>query len=160
MSRLEQEPTLEEILASIRNIIGGNPAPAQGAADLQLEAIREPEIEVLELTQEMVRRPPEPKPVPPPPRGNEPRPEKLEEIPSGDVASNTTDGGSIESVFEGAVRESFARVLHTYLDNNSPSVTARLKPQTFEWMDENLPALLDTIVRAEMARIVLLRRRP
>ena len=72
MSSPQHEPTMEEILASIRKIISeDNPeaapaveaAPAPEAARQELlKTPAEPEIEILELTQEVVETPP-PEPV-------------------------------------------------------------------------------------------------
>ena len=56
----QHEPTMEEILASIRKIISEDSTEAQPAA-------APAEADVLELTQEHVEAPPAPAPVPPPP---------------------------------------------------------------------------------------------
>jgi len=89
MSSPQHEPTMEEILASIRKIISeDNPeaapaAPAPAAAAPQPvpppaapapEPVKQPEMEVLELTQEIAEPEPEPAPEPPPVE------EKTEEI--------------------------------------------------------------------------------
>ncbi|HTA17387.1 MAG TPA: DUF2497 domain-containing protein, partial [bacterium] len=74
MSSPQHEPTMEEILASIRKIISeDNPpeaapaAPKPAAAPAPApEPVPQPEMEVLELTQE-VAEPPAPEPVPEPP---------------------------------------------------------------------------------------------
>ena len=80
MSSPQHEPTMEEILASIRKIISeDNPeaapaAPAPAAAAPAPEPVKQPEMEVLELTQEIAEPEPEPAPEPPPVE------EKTEEI--------------------------------------------------------------------------------
>ncbi|HWY61457.1 MAG TPA: DUF2497 domain-containing protein [Rhizomicrobium sp.] len=68
MSSPQHEPTMEEILASIRKIISED-APADGPAAAP-HAAAAPQIDVLELTQEVVETPapaPPPMPAPPPP---------------------------------------------------------------------------------------------
>jgi len=87
MSSPQHEPTMEEILASIRKIISeDNPpeaapaaaAPTQVAAPAPAPA-PEPEMEVLELTQE-VAEPAAPEPVPEPPQAEEVIEERTDEI--------------------------------------------------------------------------------
>jgi uncharacterized protein len=93
MSSPQHEPTMEEILASIRKIISeDNPpeaapvaaAPTQVAAPAPAptpapEPIQQPEMEVLELTQE-VAEPAAPEPVPEPPQAEEIIEERTDEI--------------------------------------------------------------------------------
>jgi uncharacterized protein len=90
MSSPQHEPTMEEILASIRKIISeDNPEPAPAAPPPPAaaapeppppppppapEPVKQPEMEVLELTQEVAEQEPEPAPEPPPVE------EKTEEI--------------------------------------------------------------------------------
>ena len=89
MSSPQHEPTMEEILASIRKIISeDNPPEAAPAAAAPKpvaapapapEPVQQPEMEVLELTQE-VAEPPAPEPVPEPPQAEEIIEEKSDEI--------------------------------------------------------------------------------
>ena len=83
MSSPQHEPTMEEILASIRKIISeDNPPEAAPAAPKPAAApapVPQPEMEVLELTQE-VAEPPAPEPVPEPPQAEEIIEEKSDEI--------------------------------------------------------------------------------
>src|ERR1700684_940422 len=72
MSNPQHEPTMEEILASIRTIISEGtpetapeaPPPPAPAAPPAPQPVHD---DVLELTQEHVEAPPAPAPVPPPP---------------------------------------------------------------------------------------------
>jgi len=98
MSSPQHEPTMEEILASIRKIISeDNPEAAPAASPTPPpvaevppppapEPAIQPEMEVLELTQEVAETPPlpepvkQPEPVVEPPRMEEPAPEPTEEI--------------------------------------------------------------------------------
>jgi uncharacterized protein len=61
--------------------------------------------------------------------------------------------GSVQAVFEKAVRESFEPVLHTWLGENSEHVVEKLKPLVRQWMDDHFPALLEGAVRAEVERV-------
>ncbi|HEX4106312.1 MAG TPA: DUF2497 domain-containing protein [Rhizomicrobium sp.] len=90
MSSPQHEPTMEEILASIRKIISeDNPPEAAPAAPKPVaaapapasapEPAPQPEMEVLELTQE-VAEPSAPEPVPEPPQAEEIIEEKNDEI--------------------------------------------------------------------------------
>jgi uncharacterized protein len=68
MSSPQHEPTMEEILASIRKIISEDApadAPAAPAGEPQPAPAAQPQADVLELTQEFVE--PQPAPTPPPP---------------------------------------------------------------------------------------------
>jgi len=89
MSSPQHEPTMEEILASIRKIISEDnppeaaaaaPKPAAAPAPAPVpEPVQQPEMEVLELTQE-VAEPPPPEPVPEPPQAEEIIEERTDEI--------------------------------------------------------------------------------
>jgi len=164
MSDPQHEPSMEEILASIRKIISedapATPEPAAAPAPQAYQPVEEPD--VLELTQVAPAAPAsdifsdstrkaledafdsipdeEPAPAPVAPR----------------VAPSIApvDGSTVESVFERAVRESFEPVLNKYLDDNSTAVIERMKPLIREWMDEHFPPLLEGAVRAEVKRVV------
>ena len=172
MSNPQPEPSMEEILASIRKIIsedtfeGG--APAGQAAPAQDD--------VLELTHEVVEAPVAPAPIAPVTAApapiahndifsdharqamedtfnsipDEPRPAPVRRA----LAIAPVEGSSVENVFERAVRESFEPLLQKYLDNNADAVLNGMKPLIREWMDEHFPALLEGAVRAEVERVV------
>jgi cell pole-organizing protein PopZ len=182
MSSPQHEPTMEEILASIRKIISED-APAD-AAPAPAPA---PLADVLELTQEVVEIPapmpiPEPMPAPLPAddiifQADVPAPAASNDIFSDHTRKAMDDtfasipdeepapspppaplpplsGSSVEAVFERAVRESFDPVLQKYLSDNSALVIEGMKPLIREWMDEHFPALLEGAVRAEVERVV------
>jgi hypothetical protein len=199
---------MEEILASIRKIISEDTpeaapaAPQAAAASPAPEAAKQellnkpstPDIEVLELTQEVVEPASayhEPVAAPEPVRADdivfepasapasEPgifsdhtrramddafasldhdeEPAPAPRAPA--AAAIPSVGGSVESVFERAVRESFEPVLEKYLADNSAAVIDRMKPLIREWMDEHFPALLEGAVRNEIERVVRARGR-
>ena len=208
----QHEPTMEEILASIRKIISEDSTDAQPAPP---PAAAEPaDADVLELTQEVHDEPPQAVVAPPPPAAepvpmaaakSEPEPARLdndvvfqtieEEVhvsseaqatssPHEGIFSDKTrkaledsfasiqapsrnepaqaseasappsvDGGSVQQVFEQAVKDGFEPVLHKWLGDHSDAVVEKLKPLVREWMDEHFPALLELAVRTEVERV-------
>ncbi len=191
------EPSMEEILASIRRIIAdddaGKPAPAKPAAaaaapnnqddiDAMLAGFdaevaeppaappppespepkeeAPPAADVLELTEAMQATPPfrtidaapdvvfsEP-PVPDePPRRPEPR----------SVAPPLSDQPLLSPRTTAAVDMAFNSLAHTVLVQNSRTledlVREMLKPMLKAWLDENLPTMVERLVRAEIDRV-------
>jgi len=167
-----QEPTMEEILASIRRIISEDDAPAEAAPAPEPEpapVAEEPvEDDVLELTDpieppapvesmgdiDVYSPEPEPEPAPPPPPPPAPEPvsapsgfsrEEVAENLVGDHASNLAASafGSLSSALlmpkDGRTLEDVVREL--------------LKPLLKEWLDQNLPRIVETKVEEEVHRI-------
>lgn len=162
-----QEPTMEEILASIRRIISEDDAPAEAAApapDPELLAEEAPaEDDVLELTDpidppapvesmgdiDVYSPEPEPEPAPPPPVEPPPAPvfsrEEVAETLVGDHASSlaATAFGSLSSALlmpkDGRTLEDVVREL--------------LRPLLKEWLDQNLPRIVENKVEEEVHRI-------
>ena len=187
-----QEPTMEEILASIRRIIADDdtakpappavkaapppaaPAPAPAAKNSQddidamlagfdiVEAEAPAEAppaapDVLELTESMLAKPsfntiegppdvvfsePEPERRPPP------REEPPEPFPDRPLLSPRTTA---------AVDMAFNSLAHTVLVQNSRTledlVREMLKPMLKAWLDDNLPNMVERLVRAEIERV-------
>ncbi len=204
----QHEPTMEEILASIRKIISEDSSEPQPAPAAQTKPPPAPspapvEADVLELTQEIHEEAPQPAPMPAP----EPAPlpendvvfETIEEPAvsnpalSNEAVSSVHDGifsdktrkaveetfanivpepvasphamgapvstaqidaGTVEAVFERAVREAFEPVVDKWLTGNADAIVERMKPLIREWMDERFPAILEGAVREEVARVV------
>ncbi|KRE11185.1 hypothetical protein ASE63_20965 [Bosea sp. Root381] len=184
------EPSMEEILASIRRIIAddeGKPAEAEGAAeeaavvqpapaDNSADIIDE---DVLDLGAEAALLPaPEPEPAAAPetrmPDGDvdfiepvppEPAPAPIEPVrepvaavempqhaaPSFDMAQLLSDQTS------SAVNSAFGHLAHTVLTNNARTledlVKDMLKPMLKSWLDDNLPTMVERLVRAEIERV-------
>jgi cell pole-organizing protein PopZ len=159
----QHEPTMEEILASIRKIISED-APAEAAPNPA--PAEEPE--VLELTEEVVEEPGPAENISfpaVPPASNDifsdmtrkALDDTFAAIPAEEptpMSPPPVDGSSMETVFERAVREGFEPVLLKYLSDNSGAVVESMKPAIREWMDEHFPALLEVAVRAELERMV------
>jgi hypothetical protein len=193
-----QEPSMEEILASIRRIIADDeakpPAPAAvrpaspppeavaapppepepepepepwapepelpSAAD---SAIEEPAPAVLDLTEDMtageetpafqtvaaepdvVFAEPEPEPEPEPQESasESPPPIREDRLLSGSTTA--------------AVDAAFSSLAHTILLNNPRTledlVREMLRPMLKTWLDDNLPGLVERLVRAEIERV-------
>lgn len=198
------EPSMEEILASIRRIISDDdPKPGEeGAAAAEAEAAApaaaeapapEPqpaavaEEDVLDLGAEaaLIAAPPEPPkqepaPVPAAPAAEEPDVAFVEEAPAAapaapeptppplpplpaaafmpssaapavDMASLLSDQAS------SAVTNAFGHLANTVLSNNARTledlVKEMLKPMLKAWLDDNLPTMVERLVRAEIERV-------
>jgi len=205
-----QEPSMEEILASIRRIIADDdaakpakpepakpaaaapppkrapkPAPPEPAAMSQddIDAMLsnfdqpppappppptappapEPEADVLDLTEAMATPEPEPppfrtigtepdvmfaepapEPEPPPP----PRPAPVAVPPPDRIVSDAT---------RAAVDAAFNSLAQTVLVQNARTledlVKEMLRPMLKSWLDDNLPTLVERLVRAEIERV-------
>jgi cell pole-organizing protein PopZ len=153
----QHEPTMEEILASIRKIISED-APADAAPNPA--PVEEPE--VLELTEEVVEKPADDVSFPAvPPASNDifsdmtrkALDDTFAAIPAEEPTPMSPPPAD-ETVFERAVREGFEPVLLKYLSDNSGAVIENMKPAIREWMDEHFPALLVVAVRTELERMV------
>ena len=173
------EPSMEEILASIRRIISDDeakPAEAPPAVEPEPEPVAAPEAvedDVLDLGTEaaLVAAPeppppspsdlefvefPEPAPEPPPPEVAFVAPPPLPEPPA--PAAATVDMAQIISDQTGsAVASAFGQLAHTVLSNNARTledlVKDMLRPMLKTWLDDNLPTMVERLVRAEIERV-------
>ncbi|UAL12475.1 DUF2497 domain-containing protein [Caulobacter segnis] len=169
-----QEPTMEEILASIRRIISEDDAPAEPAAEAapepELEAEPEPEPEpieedVLELTDPIA---PEPEPEPelppletvgdidvysPPPPEPEPAPASPPIFDRDEVADNLV--GDTAASAAASAFGSLSSALLMPKDGRTLEDVVRelLRPLLKEWLDQNLPRIVETKVEEEVQRI-------
>jgi uncharacterized protein len=200
-----QEPTMEEILASIRRIIADDdaakpqskppspkpPEPVAKAAtpvvaaptesmgqddiDAMLSAVdddlddvavtqSDAPAEVLELTEAMAAPPPEPKPPsfrkidaeqdvvfdePPPPPSPPPRPDP--------VQADGLEPPLLSPAATAVVNSAFGTLAHSMLVQNAKTledlVKEMLRPLLKAWLDDNLPTLVERLVRAEIERV-------
>jgi len=200
-----QEPSMEEILASIRRIIADDdaakpaesagksappvaavppPAPAaveQDKADTMLAIAPEPApgADVLDLTESMTAPPAEPAPAPsfrtieagpdvvftdrapeppeaPPARMEEP-PVRMEEPRRQYVQAAEPDRALVSRATAAAVDSAFNSLAQTVLGNNARTledlVKEMLRPMLKSWLDDNLPNLVERIVRDEIERV-------
>lgn len=194
------EPSMEEILASIRRIISDDDKPAEppppapdddlrsllaGAASLQpanepapvededvldlgaeaqpLAAVEAepapPEMQDIEfLEPELTEPAPQPAPEPvaaafmPPPQ-----PEPQREPPSQAQPQAFDMAQLLSDQTSHAVTSAFGQLAHTVLTNNARTledlVKDMLKPMLKTWLDDNLPTMVERLVRAEIERV-------
>ncbi|MEO1168593.1 MAG: DUF2497 domain-containing protein [Pseudomonadota bacterium] len=150
MGDVNHEPTMEEILASIKKIIaedGDTPAAAPDARSQRKKPVletSEPPVsdDVLELTDKMDAAP---------------------EVPSADVAEQSAEPIAADETVE-ASQAAFAALTAITKSRAEGSdaqeshpleglVREMLRPMLKEWLDENLPGLVEEMVAREIARI-------
>jgi cell pole-organizing protein PopZ len=199
-----QEPSMEEILASIRRIIADDdatksapkpaeagpaapparpappprpPSPAPRGPDPSLSMSPEPvetepednrvpeqSADILDLTESMASptSPPEPQPMPAPAfrtidgsfdvsyeeQSERPAPPRHLSEPSSQLLSGATSA---------AVDSAFNTLAQTVLVQNARTledlVREMLRPMLKSWLDDNLPGLVERLVRAEIERV-------
>jgi len=180
------EPTMEEILASIRRIISEDDTPGAAPAEA---AAQDDDDDVLELTEaadeshavshEEIAAAPEPEPEPEPepyrfeprvtaPPAPEPAPEPtpeprayeprthVEDTPP--MASATRDDALISPQTASVAASAFGELSAAAAqprDSRTLDEIARelLQPMLREWLDANLPRIVEVAVREEVERI-------
>lgn len=184
-----QEPTMEEILASIRRIISEDEAPAEQAAPAPAPAAHavspammdetpshisevayEADDEVLELTQRYEEPAPVPEPAPAPVRAFEtvgdieaapreaPAPSSAPApAPAPSFTANEGDRLVSDRAAESAA-SAFGALAQTLLmpregRSLEDVVKELMRPMLKEWLDHNLPAIVEAQVQAEVERI-------
>jgi cell pole-organizing protein PopZ len=151
-----QEPSMEEILASIRRIIADDDAS---------KPAKTPEPAPAAKQQAAVTAAPS-RPAPPPPPAPSPRPAPGFRTIDGasDVVFTTKpepppliDRGLISNETIAAVDRAFNTLTHTIIGQNARTledlVKEMLRPMLKSWLDDNLPSLVERIVRAEIERV-------
>ena len=152
------DPSMEDILASIRRILSEDEAapaePAAAAAD-----------DVLLLDESMIRTEtpmphPESPPVPATPTAADPA-DSLEDAPAGAdplaaLMSPETAAAAASSV--GSLLRAIASDRALQVRSGGPSiedlVRQALRPLLKEWLDAHLPGLVERLVRSEIERVV------
>lgn len=165
----QQEPSMEEILSSIRRIIADEqdepakrPADAAAAAPSpppapSLEA-EEDELELTELVAEPPARPAPPPPVTQPaPVARQPQPPELPIMAAHDDAS------LVSSTTAQASTSALARLTRAVASEERPLpgagrtiedlVIELLRPQLKEWLDHNLAPLVERVVEQEVKKL-------
>lgn len=175
----QNEPSMEEILASIRRIIAedGEPPPGPGAkpASVQPRGAEPSSDEVLELTEvvdehgavESVMQPPtpaaaempslDPAPAPTPPAAEPFRP-----APRGDRL--ISDQAAAQSIAALSALNQLGGRSEPGMTTDIPMgdgqrsieemVREMLRPLLKDWLDANLPVIIERVVKDEVARIV------
>lgn len=173
-----QEPSMEEILSSIRRIIADEqdePAkPAAGAAapppptsaataapapPTSAAAAAEPEEDELELT-ELVAEPPAAPPPPPVTAAVARPPVRQPECPSMPAQD---DGSLVSPTAAQASTSALARLTRAVASDERPApgggrsvedlVVELLRPQLKEWLDQNLAPLVERVVEQEVKKL-------
>jgi cell pole-organizing protein PopZ len=178
--QIAQEPTMEEILASIRRIISEDEAPAETRAEApDLHAIEpaaapepqaEPEEEdVLELNQPYEPEPMhamgdietaprfEPEPVRPEPRHEAPAPAYAAAF-----QAPPSDSGLVDEPIANSVASAFASLsMNLAMPREGRTLEDLVKelmyPILRDWLNQNLPGIVEAQVRAEVDRLSRLR---
>jgi cell pole-organizing protein PopZ len=164
------EPSMEEILASIRKIISDETPPA--AEPVAAKATVAPQEDVLELTQMVqddgsildVSAPkeqeaplPPPSPAPAPRVSAAPLPPASESLVSAPTASSAASAlSSLANTVE-IERLSSAPNTATFIGNGSRTledmVVELMRPLLKDWLDKNLPAVVERLVQKEIEHI-------
>ena len=156
----QAEPSMEEILASIRRIISEEEQAPTAEPVLDLTQTDEPQAEAVEddivfeaIEQEIVA------PTPPAPTP------KIETVmPSAAPAVTPPADTIISPPTASAAAGALARLAGTLRISDTPNQTVEgvvrelLKPMLKEWLDKNLPAIVESRVEAELERIARLAR--
>ncbi len=212
-----QEPTMEEILASIRKIISEDGGPEETPAQEEAPVVEEPPVEetpvveeeILELTpadeaddvMELTEAMPEPEPAPAPEPEPEPTPEpepapepepepeaeeddiafaepepapelepEVEEVveaapePEPEIEEATPepeieDDRLLSTDTEQATSAAFGALASSMLTSSGSNrtledlVAQMLKPMLKAWLDENLPGVVQELVKEEIERV-------
>jgi uncharacterized protein len=201
-----QEPSMEEILASIRRIIADDdasksaqraveppkPAPRPAPPPRMPEPEPEPEPEPImaEAQPEELPMPPEPEPEPEPEEDQAsdildltesmaapaaaPQFRKIEgfsdvsfdeaeppkpAMPQADTSNlrSRSENGLLSSATSAAVDSAFNALAQTVLVQNARTledlVREMLRPMLKSWLDDNLPGMVERLVRAEIERV-------
>jgi hypothetical protein len=170
------EPSMEEILASIRRIIAEDapagdetseaapasaPEPAATPAEQEDEDVldlasigpaTEPDddIEFREIAEPLImNRPKEPEAAPEPPRAPAPAPDGPSHTASGESLLSPAVAAAVSSAFVSLGSLHVPHGGHTLED----LVKEMLRPMLKSWLDENLPGLVENLVRAEIERL-------
>ena len=163
-TKTEQEPSIEEILESIRQIISDDqPAADTGGGTLKGPP---PEASVKAATP-----PPPPRPQAPPPRAavldlTDAVEQQVPQIEMSDVPQDT-GGGLMSQSTEAFAQQALARLMGSMpIERDIPdrmpvhgNVTLEditrelLRPMLKDWLDRNLPGLVDKLVQKEIEKI-------
>jgi cell pole-organizing protein PopZ len=149
-----QEPSMEEILASIRRIIADDDPPSAAAPKPEpvapappLRAVASPAGPAAASSEDLLAPMAAPPREPPPATADQARRSLAQGI----------EGGLLSSEASAAVDTAFSALVHTVLVQNARTledlVREMLRPMLKSWLDDNLPSMVERIVRAEIERV-------
>jgi cell pole-organizing protein PopZ len=111
-------------------------------------AVEPPSFQTIDGQSDVVFADPQPEPPPPPPRAPEPPRAYTPPPPQEGLLSNSTSA---------AVDSAFNSLAHTVLVQNARTledlVREMLRPMLKSWLDDNLPSMVERIVKAEIERV-------
>lgn len=136
-----REPSMEEILASIRRIIADDQALFSSSGGLPLEGARL--APVLSSQAAGYAEPVEESPAPP--------------RPAAATISADAEPPLVSPATDQSVAAAFNALVATRFVQNADAVAALtrelLRPMVKAWLDKNLPAMVERLVRAEIERV-------
>lgn len=154
----QAEPSMEEILASIRRIISEEEQAPEAAPVLDLTQTEAPAFEEDDdIVFEAAEEPPVAAPAPPAPVR---APAPAAAIAISEISADSILSGPTTSAAAG----SLARLAGSLRVADTPGQTVEgvvrelLKPMLKEWLDYNLPSIVESRVEAELERIARLAR--
>lgn len=74
-------------------------------------------------------------------------------------SSSSSDGDSVEAVFERAVADAVGPHIEQWMDGRKDEILTSLRPLIREWMDDHFPSILEGAVRDEVSRAMKARGR-
>jgi len=156
----QAEPSMEEILASIRRIISEEEQPpAEPVLDLTQHAVEQSSDDdiVFEAIEQIA-------PEPPPQQRSTPAPTPTPAPTQSTVVATMTPDTIISNPTASAAAGSMARLAGSLRVSDTPGqsvegvVRELLKPMLKEWLDRNLASIVEARVEAELERISRLAR--
>ncbi|MBL1421182.1 MAG: DUF2497 domain-containing protein [Alphaproteobacteria bacterium] len=179
----DDEPTMEEILSSIRRIISDDDEPeVEAKTEAEDSSDADDDEEILELTEILAEEEPEasaddllspddiddlefsqPEAEPVEEELDMEMAMEMENEPAAEVAETTPELGISDSLISAQVgdevNQNFHLLANTLLSQNGVGQTvegmvmALMRPMLKGWLDENLPAMVEKIVREEIERV-------
>jgi cell pole-organizing protein PopZ len=158
-----QEPSMEEILASIRRIISDD-GEAKSGKDVRQSSATGPDPRI----SAGASMPPRPSQFPPRSMAMTQPPASRPDVNDNhdlDGRSVKTDSSTTEALFESllssrsraAIDNTFKSLTNTMSEPNAPTVEElvkdMLRPMLKSWLDDNLPSMVERIVRTEIERL-------
>lgn len=167
------DPTMEEILASIRKIISEDQPASAKPKGQDIKPGNGPG-DILELTDEIPEEatgiprtaaPGEWLRAPDAPQADKRDPvlsdtsrqaigRAFETLDKASEQYSAFAGGMLETVFSRAVQESVAPSLQAWVSSHETQLLEALKPIMREWMDANLPRMVESVLKQELGRAV------
>lgn len=145
------EEAVDEDEAAVLELVEETPEPADEPLDL-VEGLMPDEAELAFV------EPARPEPRPEPPKAEAPKAEAPRRAAPPPPADDFEDPEPLVSPQTGAsVHAAFGNLTHTILSANAKTlddlVKEMLRPMLKSWLDENLPVIVERLVRAEIERV-------